>query len=303
MHQSVVLALLLAESLLVGSTLPSRYVYPSLVVTGEAAHQVAEWTIAASPEYSVSAGDDPSFQLHRVSSGVLLDDGRALIANAGSVNLVLLSPAGAPLKVVGRSGEGPGEFGRISHVFMSADTLAVWDSQLRRISFFTSRGDFVRMMSLIDAPDEAPIGTLFGTTVLTARSTASRPLAPGERRTFALRRSAGEEQRLLTGPLELPTRILRYVGQNNGRTVNVGLTLPDGCWPEIHQALVDSEIFVVEPRLGVLTAISPSGTREVFRAGRRLSVTDAMRAAIRESLAETPFPPPPRQRGSRARSH
>ncbi len=67
-----------------------------------------------SPEASLSIGtaegtDD--FQLHRVDDALKLNDGRIVVANGGSHQLLVFDAAGNYLTAWGQRGEGPGDFG------------------------------------------------------------------------------------------------------------------------------------------------------------------------------------------------
>ncbi|MDE2796936.1 MAG: hypothetical protein OXL34_19130 [Gemmatimonadota bacterium] len=51
---------------------------------------------------------------------------------------------GTLVTMVGRSGEGPGEFQHVSSVFWAADTMVVWDAQLNRGTYLLTDGTLVR---------------------------------------------------------------------------------------------------------------------------------------------------------------
>lgn len=59
-----------------------------------------------------------------------------IVINDGDLHLVVFSAAGAKLRSMGRSGEGPGEFRRISELGWLHDTLVVYDATLKRLSKF-----------------------------------------------------------------------------------------------------------------------------------------------------------------------
>ena len=70
------------------------------------------WRIGTEPVISigtVEGGDD--FQLHRVDDALKLSDGRIIVANGGSHQLLGFDEAGNYLTAWGQKGEGPGDFG------------------------------------------------------------------------------------------------------------------------------------------------------------------------------------------------
>lgn len=70
------------------------------------------WQVSAEPIVSigtVEGGDD--FQLHRVDDALKLPDGRIVVANAGSHQLLVFDSAGSHLDAWGQRGQGPGDFG------------------------------------------------------------------------------------------------------------------------------------------------------------------------------------------------
>lgn len=70
------------------------------------------WQVSAEPIVSigtVQGGDD--FQLHHVDDALRLPDGRIVVANAGSYQLLVFDSAGNHLDAWGQRGQGPGDFG------------------------------------------------------------------------------------------------------------------------------------------------------------------------------------------------
>ncbi len=70
--------------------------------------------------------------------------GRVYIVDFSDNNLKLLDAAGKFLKIVGRKGQGPGEFSMPTDIAVSGGRLAVWDMGNRRLSLFTLNGDFIK---------------------------------------------------------------------------------------------------------------------------------------------------------------
>ena len=92
----------------------------------------------------VTIGDD----LHQVRGGAILSDQRIVIANSGNRELRLYSRDGRLIRTIGRPGEGPAEFRAVTNVIVdAADSIFVFDWLLRRISVFSSNGEYARSVS------------------------------------------------------------------------------------------------------------------------------------------------------------
>jgi len=117
--------------------------------------------VAAEPtvEIGLLEGDE-AYQLSQVQSARRLSDGRIVIANGGTQNLRFFDATGAHQASVGREGEGPGEFKRLGPLsVLPGDSLAAYDWNLRRVSYFGPDGTFVRSVTLdFPAGFPTPIG-------------------------------------------------------------------------------------------------------------------------------------------------
>lgn len=83
--------------------------------------------------------------LNRVHGLRILHDGGVAIANAGMDQLLLVDTVARQPVVVGREGDGPGEFQAMSAVFgCRSDTLVVWEGSRALGSVFDRRGQYVR---------------------------------------------------------------------------------------------------------------------------------------------------------------
>lgn len=70
------------------------------------------WRIGAEPELTIgSVSGDEAFQLHQVDDVLKLPDGRLVVANGGSHQLLVFDETGDYLTAWGQKGEGPGDFG------------------------------------------------------------------------------------------------------------------------------------------------------------------------------------------------
>lgn len=102
------------------------------------------------PEREIS-GDE----LYEITAIQPLTTGELAVGATGSGFVMIYDRSGTPKMTVGRAGEGPGEFRRISTVVpWPADSIGVYDAGLQRLSVFSLRGDLGRVLSLSDlAPD------------------------------------------------------------------------------------------------------------------------------------------------------
>lgn len=101
------------------------------------------WTIDPNPIMSVgSVPFDSSRALFQVAGAVLLDDNRIVVANQGTRELLWFDSLGALRRVVGRGGEGPGEFMRLNDLWRcNGGKLVV--NEGTRISTFDTTGRFL----------------------------------------------------------------------------------------------------------------------------------------------------------------
>ena len=88
----------------------------------------------------------PDTLLANVSDYLIAPSGALYLADARLQHLVLLDENRNFLRVVGRSGQGPGEFQWPYRLALVSDTLMVWDRMNGRLEYFTSDGNFLYMV-------------------------------------------------------------------------------------------------------------------------------------------------------------
>jgi hypothetical protein len=146
------------------------------------------WRIAEQPtvEIGVEEGEDP-YVLYYVTGALRLNDGRIVVANAGSGELRFYDPAGRFLYSAGRHGQGPGEFGDFAptRLFSGRRNLliAMDDVGNNRVNFFAPTGEFLRSVRIEPIPGRSPasiIGAFADGTWLAAGATGSLGGAPGQ---------------------------------------------------------------------------------------------------------------------------
>lgn len=132
------------------------------------------WSVSTEPLLSIGTTEGEStFQLYRVSDATRLADGRIVVANGGSLELLVFDAEGSHLDSWGGRGEGPGEFARLNRVrAWAGDSLIAADPGRGRVSILDSRGSHGRTVNLHSrsegeammptAPDQAqePVGLM-----------------------------------------------------------------------------------------------------------------------------------------------
>ena len=107
------------------------------------------WRVAANPSIVIGArAGDPRASLHNVQGVRRLRDGRIVIANDGSKQLLFFDSAGRYLEAVGGQGDGPGEFQFLTALWLCGDSLRVYDGRLSRLSVFDPDGRFARSVQV-----------------------------------------------------------------------------------------------------------------------------------------------------------
>jgi hypothetical protein len=91
----------------------------------------------ARPGLRIGSIDGPA-ALTRIRSMTIGDDGRIYVLQAEEHHVKVFNADGQLVRIVGRRGEGPGEFRRPTSIAVRRDTLWVIDESLRRISTFST---------------------------------------------------------------------------------------------------------------------------------------------------------------------
>ncbi|MBW1936915.1 MAG: 6-bladed beta-propeller [Deltaproteobacteria bacterium] len=80
--------------------------------------------------------DDPSM--------VFCDpEGCIYVVDSGALNIKKFDHRGEFLRIIGREGQGPGEFGGLYYATFAKDRLVAWDSGNRRLCTFSPDGEFI----------------------------------------------------------------------------------------------------------------------------------------------------------------
>ena len=116
------------------------------------------WTLAG-PEVRIGSVDDPVYVFGPVTALVSGPDGSLYSLHGREGTIRRWSADGTPSGLVGRQGEGPGEFLRPSDMGFFGDSLWVWDAGGFHVSYFDPEGKFLGRVSPevdLGGPEGAP---------------------------------------------------------------------------------------------------------------------------------------------------
>lgn len=91
----------------------------------------------------VASTRQQGIELFNATMAFFLEGGGLAVANAGSMEVLLLADDGSLARRVGGQGEGPGEFMEVTSLVKTPAGFLVYDARLGRINEFTEAGDFV----------------------------------------------------------------------------------------------------------------------------------------------------------------
>jgi hypothetical protein len=108
-----------------------------------------QWQLGETPLLDIGVEEGPEeYQLFRVAGACRLGQDRIAVLNNGTQEIRVFDATGAFRYAFGRRGSGPGEFRSPWPMWCQrGDTIVVWDSQLRRLAFFTAEGAYVRQVA------------------------------------------------------------------------------------------------------------------------------------------------------------
>lgn len=103
----------------------------------ESAGPLPHWEMSAAPTVSIGLADgDSAYLFSRVTDARLLESGDVVVADGGASVVRVFNADGEFVRQFGRQGDGPGEFQYLRAVWEAdGDTLGVWDSGARRLTY------------------------------------------------------------------------------------------------------------------------------------------------------------------------
>ena len=98
-------------------------------------------SLAETPNTRVASPASGEWTLFGIADLDRMEDGRLVLVNRGSRELLMFGRDGKFLRSVGRRGEGPGEFmDPVELDFFAGDSIVVWDWRLGRLELFGTDG-------------------------------------------------------------------------------------------------------------------------------------------------------------------
>ena len=109
--------------------------------------------LSISEEFRIGSVDDPVVGFSNIGAVTVDLDGNVYVLELQELEVRVFDQSGTPLRRIGGSGQGPGEFSRPQSIGFRGDTLWVHDPRQRRISMFSPDG-----MLLTTFPGIVPTG-------------------------------------------------------------------------------------------------------------------------------------------------
>jgi len=221
----------------------------------ESSNAIAEWRVDSVPVLEILDDDPSGTPLMGVVEGATrLDDGTLLVADRALSSLRWFGPDGALRRVVGRAGEGPGEFGYIARLFRCGDTVHVYDIE---------RGFEAYQTFSLDGAVGAPIGNTgpagappYRTACNAARQFVSYGWERGRERTLGRWRGS------VAAWIRHPDGTSRSLGDVPGseRLVVEGGSSPHPLGRETLVAIGDTRAYIGTADSGVVQSFALDGT-------------------------------------------
>ena len=112
---------------------------------GQADQERPSFRVSEPARLQIGSIDGGESSFFRIADVTRLQDGRILVANAGSGELKFFDPQGGFLRSLGRQGEGPGEFRSLKKVVeLESGGIAAFDIGLGRVTVFSGDAELQR---------------------------------------------------------------------------------------------------------------------------------------------------------------
>ena len=185
------------------------------------------------PSWRLEAGtpvtlDYPGHVEYRLLSAAFFGDG-GVVATNQEQELLVFSADGTPEGVIGRKGEGPGEFLSLYSVSAFGDTVVTFD-RYNRVAFFHRSGDFLGS-GLLPFPVSLPAGV---------RATNGQHFFAKKEELPTAEMQSGNSSELIEGR----AHFLRFTLEDGSFGTDTVLTLPGITWMKIGAgSIVDRPIY------------------------------------------------------------
>lgn len=245
------------------------------------------WMVPHDPLVDLaSSGSGPNHEFFRVRNAIRMEDGRIAVASSGTNEVRIYDADGGFVRSSGRTGQGPGEFERLTNVrIYRGDSLIAFDYWGRRISVLDEAGDIERVASVTGLD-----GSLSNLYVLSGGS-------------FLLHSHAIGIMEEVQGRVRIPAPLLRL--NPDGAVEDTVTVVPgfetyvfefgDAAPPFRHEALIatrDSLIYVGDGVNFEVRVLSLEGEllRILRLPGYDLAVPEAVRDSMRTAMLEQEMP-------------
>ena len=115
------------------------------VASASAQTRVERWSLV--PDLRIGSVNAPDYSLTEVLDLEIGSEGEIYVLQWGEQTIHVFDRAGKFLRVIGRRGEGPGEFFSLAQLGWKGDTLWVQDPLANRVSLFHPSGKFLTSIS------------------------------------------------------------------------------------------------------------------------------------------------------------
>lgn len=118
-----------------------------------------EWVVEGQALLDLArSGQETVHEFFGATDATRLADGTLVVADDGTDEIRLFTPAGVHIKTLGRAGDGPGEFRRLSQVIaLPGDSILAYDYWQTRITVFGPEGEMSRISHIEGAYRPRPL--------------------------------------------------------------------------------------------------------------------------------------------------
>ena len=100
----------------------------------------APYLALPAPRLTIGSEGDPDYEFVSLIAALRLPNGAIAVADRQTPTIRIYDDKGRLIGKLGRRGEGPGEFRRITELFAAGDTLTAFDSNLLRLTHYRAGG-------------------------------------------------------------------------------------------------------------------------------------------------------------------